>query len=427
MLFARLFVTISIVRVRKIRFFGEKMKKVLIVFCMIMMGIAVALNGGATFVVAKEQEVNSLIRIEKELERLDTDVVSELEKQKKDYERRLILETDEKKIEQLQNLISKTDGLIESYKNQPKKLSNSSKKADLSERRQGDIEPTFVPKDADVFFYENSVSAVVAYFYANEYYLSAELLTHARYNRTYASIYTPVNVGCLETSTEYAAVCENKDDYGASAFVKAGSVQDKDLFYSMHNFRYAKFQGGSVVTVYDKYDFAFDGGFDFIDDIPIKVMYMAQEKGVIVPFNVVIEKRLDGDAANRLNENYPMISYIDGEYHIYKDGCSESCEVNHSKGKREGVGHADIDMNGVCDLCAKRLSVEPLPEQPSSEKNSFDSFVDGVKETFNGVKDSVTGFIQENLAGCSGSVGVSVGGITAFGFGACLLLKKKER
>lgn len=405
------------------------MKKFFSIICIFALGIAFAWNGGATLVVAQEKVENSLTRIENALERLDTDVVGELNKQKADYERRLNTETDEKKIERLQSLISATEKLLQDYKGQTQKgEKNPVKTGVLGENQVGRIaEPTYIPKDADWFFYENAVSAIVAYFYAHEYYLSAELLTHARYNRDYGSVYSPINVDPLESSKAYTTICESEELYGASEFAKAGNVSDLDLFYAIHNFRYVKFHEGNVVTVYDNYDFVFDGQFDFIDDIPIKVMYMAQEKGVIVPFNVVIEKRFDGDLAERTNENYPLISYVNGEYHIYKDGCACECLSNHIEGNRIGEAHVDGDVNGFCDRCAKVLSDDvPLPEQPSTEKDGFEEFVDGAKETFNDVKDTVTGFIAEKTTGCSGSLSASVGCVSAFGLCACLLLKKKK-
>ncbi len=421
------------------------MKKFFMVFCIFLTGIALALNSGATFVVAKEKPETSLAWIERKLQDLDTDVISELEKQKADFETRLQGETDEENIARLENLIVATERLMESC-NKPfsvreEKPAAFAVKTEFSswEMMERNADLTYIPKDTDVFFYENAVSAIVAYFYAHKYYLAAELLTHARYNRTYASIYTPVNIEALEFSSAYTSVCENEEFYGWSEFVKSGSVQDKDLFYAIHYFRYAKFQEGNVVTIYDNYDFVFDGQNDFIDDLPIKVMYMAQERGVIVPFNVVIEKRLNGDESIRVNENYPQISYVDGEYHIYKTGCACDCLANHIEGDRVGESHVDSDENRVCDLCAQTLSVEsPLPEQqpeqqpeqspeqPLKEKDDFEEFMNGVKETFNDVKDNVTGFFEKDVAGCSGSLSVSVGGVSAIGFCVFLFLKKKE-
>lgn len=377
------------------------MKKFSLVLSLITLMLAVTFNVSAPLVLAEEKGESALEFIEQALEEKDTDVVSELKKQKQNYQARLQNEQDKKKRAQLLELVENTQKLLDDY----------------TEKKEGvqavSVSQKSIYSDLDIFFYENSVSACIAYFYANEYYLSAELLTHARYNRVQNSLYSPINIDILELSDEFNSVCDSDEAYGTGEFVKYGDVKDMDLFYSIHNFCYAKFQTGEVVTVYDNYDFVFDGGYDFIDDIPIKVMYLAQEKRVIVPFYTVIETRLSGTEKGRDNEAYPRIAYANGEYHLYKSECSCDCFAEHVDGRREdGAAHADWNNDGICDGCGAVVGEVVLPQE---EQSWFDEVVATVTDFFVGLG-----------AGCASSVGGCISSVSALIVGGLVLKKKKE-
>lgn len=398
------------------------MKKFSFILLLITLLLAATFNVGATRAVAKEENVITTDVIERKLEEKNTDVAFELEKQIRNYQNRLETETDEKKQEQLNRLILDTQKLLEDYQAESER--KTAVATAVSSTQNAD--PTYVPKELDVFFYENTVSAVVAFFYSNEYYLSAELLTHARYNRELHSLYTPINLEYLRSASEFVSVCEKTDVDGTGRFAKSGGVKDMDLFYALHKFHYAKFQNGEVVTLYDVYDFTFDGGFDFIDDVPIKVMYMAQERGVIVPFNVVIETRLSGDNENRENEVHPKIAYTNGEYHLYKSACSNDCYASHADAHREIELHSDSNDDGLCDGCGVVTGeVKPDSEQETIFDRIFSDVNDSVVGTCDAMKSGFFALLNANGIGCSSSVGGTVG-VGATVFVGVLLFKKKE-
>jgi hypothetical protein len=203
-----------------------------------------------------------------------------------------------------------------------------------------------------------------------------------------------------------------------------------DLFYAIHQFYYAKFQSGDVITVYDKYDFALDGGFDAIDDIPIEVMYMAQEKGVIVPFYTVIETRLAGTEEGRADEAYSEIVYKNGEYHLYQSACAGDCFAGHSDARRDGLEtHIDKNVDGLCDGCDLAVG-EVLPQEPPKTEPIIGGVMNGAtesaKDVYNTTKNKVANLLNSMRVGCSGSIGGSVGAGAALFVGGLLLKKKKD-
>lgn len=402
----------------------KTMKKISLILGIMSAFVAVAFNTGLTVATAEEKTENAVEYFERSLVGQGTSVVAEFEERIAEYQTRLLVETDATKKSQLNTLIENTERLLETY--QREKPTAKPMTAVVTANEPQPAEPTYVPKDADVFFYENTVSAVVAYFYSNGYDLAAELLTHARFNSVRSSLYTPINLDCLYESTAFNAVRESGEPYGSEEFVKQGSVKDMDLFYAMHYFRYAKFQGGEVLTVYDNYDFIFDGNYDFIDDVPIKVMYMAQERGVIVPFNVVIETRLSGDCEDRENETFPRISYMNGEYHVYKGGCACDCVVEHADAHRTPFGeHGDGNEDGLCDGCELRIGTAKPKEETVVDRIASDA-KDSLVGAYDSVKTGVLAILDACGVGCSGSLGGTLGAGSAIFVGGLLFKKKKE-
>ncbi len=403
------------------------MRKISLVLSLIITAvIATAFNVGATRVVAQDTNVMQTEVIERKLEEKNTDVACELEKQIRNYQNRLENEKDESARERLEQLIADTKKLLSDYQGESRKVLTVA--TSVTSDFEQNADPAYIPKELDVFFYENTVSAVVAFFYANEYYLSAELLTHARYNRELDSLYTPINLEPLQTSFAFVSVCEQTDEDGTGRFAKSSSVKDTDLFYALHNFHYAKFQNGEVITLYDRYDFVFDGGFDFIDDVPIKVMYLAQERGVIVPFNVVIETRLSGNDENRENETHSKIAYTNGEYHLYKSACACDCFASHTDGHRQGEEHCDSNADGLCDGCGMIVGdIKPAPpKQETVLESVFSDVGDSVAGAYDSAKGSLVALLNAGGIGCNGSIGSTIGVGSAVFVGALLFKKKKE-
>lgn len=400
------------------------MKKISLILAVVSATATLAMNANVTPVVAEEKTETAVEYLERSLEDQGTSVVAELQEQKAEYQARLLVETEQSKKTQLNNLIDNTERLIEDYQ---RETATAKAMATVVETPEPSFaEPTYIPKDTDVFFYENSVSSVVAYFHANEYDLAAELLTHARFNDTLGSLYSPINTGSLYESTVFNGVCQSDTVYGADNFEKSDKVTDMDLYYSLHGFRFAKFQNGEVLTLYDRYDYAFEGDYDVIDNVPIKVMYLAQERGVITPFNVIIETRLSGDGENRQDESFPRIAYMDGEYHVYNGSCSSTCVGGHEESNRTPFGtHGDGDGDGLCDGCELRLS-DPIPQ----EKTVWDNVIADVKTSFidayESAKAGVIAILDACGVGCSGSLGGTVGAGSALFVGVLLFKKKKE-
>ncbi len=133
--------------------------------------------------------------------------------------------------------------------------------------------------------YSPAVSAIISYFNHKKYYLSAELLTHAKENETLDSIYVPLNKGIAAQTTVGKRLIANSEIHGSSSFEKTGKTADDDLYYAIHAFTYYRDIHHKMILIYDRYDYA-DHDFDSIQGAAIKTMYNAQNNGVIVPYKI---------------------------------------------------------------------------------------------------------------------------------------------
>ena len=408
------------------------MRKILTYFCAAVFALfavcprtGVLASAETTDEKAKSVE-ECVTAMETELNGLGTDVVSELIKQRAHYER-LAAETpatDGARLSQLEELILMTEDLIFQYEERA-----NGKKGWLK----------------DNFMYVQAVASVVAYFIGNEYYLAAELLTHMQYNRELNSLYSPINDGYIPQASAFTAIKNGEEDSGSSRFSKFGTASDMDLFYSLHQFSYAKFDGGKTVVLYDRYDYAPDGKFELFDNIPIQVMYAAQEAGVLTPYYTFVEVQDAEGVFSGEDGSYNRISRIDGEYHLFKSGCADKCELFSCEYARESVEieHADGNLDGFCDDCnaitplpeipensesPETIKPSDTPESPSEKKNVFNTVKESVGALWGKVQDFMDGTVddvQENLGSCDGSVsGVSY--LSAIGLGAVLWRKKKK-
>lgn len=211
---------------------------------------------------------NNIISIEKDLEKSNTTVVKELE-ESISYYRELLkndnLTNDE--IIRINTLINNLKEQIVDYKNY---------KLGISFR--GTDDPVL----------SAAVSSVIAWFNNRGYRLSAELLTHAKNNDVRNSLYIPVNGGRVTYSSVYKTIAKSSANYGSSSFPKSGTEIEVDLYYAIHGFDWTKDTYGKI-TITDLYDFA-PGQYKGIQGIAVDTMYMAQQKGVIVPFGIKITK-----------------------------------------------------------------------------------------------------------------------------------------
>lgn len=243
------------------------MKKTRIIICILTLGmILIPMDISALERMQVTEGVENIKSIEAELETIGTDVVTELEDAKKDYiellEKTVIIEEKEK----IEALISSLDDMIKSYNG----YENQNNRLIL-------IRP-----------YQNEVAAVIAYFNAQGYKLSSELLSHAWNNKSLNSSYTPVYGYYVQSSSTFRNISNGKTTSGSGAFLNSGTVRERDCYYAIHKFNYTKPTATSkIVDIKDRYDFA-QGTYSGIAGIAVNTMYTAQQVGSLVPFYTTI-------------------------------------------------------------------------------------------------------------------------------------------
>lgn len=144
--------------------------------------------------------------------------------------------------------------------------------------------------------YTPAVAAVIAHFNFNNYFLAAELLTHAKENTVLNSNYTP-NFGARAMHAEVSKqIANNTDVSGNASFEPGDRPVDMDLYYAIHSFSYTKsFPTARVYYLRDRYDYApQDYEYGDLAGFAVDTMYKAQEAGVITPFytNIKVEVAL---------------------------------------------------------------------------------------------------------------------------------------
>ena len=220
---------------------------------------------------------DGMATLEQELESKGTDVVAELEKQIEYYQELLNSFISQEQAEQIENLISTTQELINEYQEYMN-----------TEQSRGDFHLIYTP----------AVATVIAYFNSQDYNLAAELLTHARDNNNLDSIYTPINSDDVLSSSVYTSIREGATLEGTGEFASSNNTNDQDLYYAFHYFYYTKSASGRVVVIQDRYDYAHSDDYGSIGGIAVNVMYAAQEAGVLVPYYSVITNNFDGTSSN---------------------------------------------------------------------------------------------------------------------------------
>ena len=178
---------------------------------------------------------DGMATLEQELESKGTDVVAELEKQIEYYQELLNSFISQEQAEQIENLISTTQELINEYQEYMN-----------TEQSRGDFHLIYTP----------AVATVIAYFNSQDYNLAAELLTHARDNNNLDSIYTPINSDDVLSSSVYTSIREGATLEGTGEFASSNNTNDQDLYYAFHYFYYTKSASGRVVVIQDRYDYA---------------------------------------------------------------------------------------------------------------------------------------------------------------------------
>lgn len=264
------------------------MKKVFKVFLSLMLVASLLIPSVSAFaatektnVTTSEQQVstvqNEITSLENNLKANNTDVISELKRQTSDYQTKLTNVASTEERSKIGRLITATENLIRNYSNY--KQSQSSDNAIRSSSNSS---------------YSAAVAAVVAYFEANNYNLSAELLTHASDNDTAGSEYDPVYGYLCGDSPVTLGIWNSSGHFsGSGLFPKNAfaSAEINDLYYAIHKFNYKKHisSSGSYLEISDKYDYAQQSEYTGVAGVAVQKMYEAQQAGVIVPYQIIID------------------------------------------------------------------------------------------------------------------------------------------
>lgn len=202
-----------------------------------------------------------------EIEKDGINIETELKNQIKMYRDLLENEQDLKEQEKLSSLINKSEELLKCY------MENKDKKSPYETRSV----------DEDVVGV--AISAIVAYFNANNYYLSSELLLHAQDNKKLDSTYQPYFDEHVKASKEIMTIRHSSKTSGKGVFEKDNTTRGNDLYYAIHGFSWSR--SGSQIIVRDRYDYAVSN-YEGIQSYAVNAMFLAQQYGYIVPFQVII-------------------------------------------------------------------------------------------------------------------------------------------
>lgn len=206
------------------------------------------------------------------------DVLDSLSKQINEY-RKMSDETPDD--ERIARLIDATDSMIRSY---------------AEEANSDDVNLTsdalvVVPKPG-----EKTVTAAIAWFYANGYKLSGELLTFASINESEKTVYKPLYGGRIVTSSVVQDISRGSITSGDINFNYSDDISEneRDLALSLHSASYTKPDSAStVVTISDTYDFSTDTDQDTGILQQLNNLFASfQSSGTITKFDVHIEADL---------------------------------------------------------------------------------------------------------------------------------------
>lgn len=383
---------------------GKKLKKWIAVLSVlaILCSVAPSLQLVSAESSADERVQQSINVIETTLSEQDTDVMSELEAQLARYQALYEnAETDGER-EQIFALIVSTEGMISDYTCYVNGTPS-------------------VGRGIEHAVYSPAISAIVAYFSANNYNLSAELLSYARINNELNSFYHPVNGREVLSSPVFQEICANDQLSGSARFPKEGRVNDMDLFYSLHQFDYAKFDGGRLVVIKDRYDFAYNAGFVGLDNISVNLAYEAQEAGVLVPFYNIIDMKVEADSTALVGIYDRITRDENGEFHVFDSACDGDCNVWNCEHTRTPMEYTDLDEDGKCDYCGEKATSllppsggDDLVEEPAP------------KQDLGQIISSAIQSAKDFLSGCSSVLTAPISGLTALSMGFVMLLKKKK-
>ncbi len=255
----------------------------------------------------------------------DIDINYELEKELKFYEDKLSKCNDKIEKDKISSLIKTINKLLISNQN-----NNSTTKAKAKS-------------------YDIEVASINAVFTKLGYVLASELLLYAFTNTELDSVYTPINKDIILNSSVYESIKTNNNEYGELEFPKSGTTADKDLYYSIHSFRYLKSPSNRVINLEDRYDYAQNNDYPTIQGIANNWMYNAQEDGALTPYFITISFNYNEQKIINSTEDVNI-----GDTRLYEKafglGKNESRTFNLTF-KRSG--YKVIQTMGMVDMVAK--------------------------------------------------------------------------
>lgn len=279
--------------------------------------------------------LQKIIQIETELSKNGTCVSGEIYKQIQEYTA-LLEGAEGEERDKILTLIENSTALLEKYQ----QVTLSSVASDSLVSREDILEA--------------AIASVIGFFNMLGYRLSSELLTQMYNNTRLDCVYIPLNADRMMQTTAIAEIKKNRFGAGSGVFVNEGNEIQRDSYFSLHNFRYVKSENGTLVIT-DRYDYSKNDTFGAIQDVPIGLMYEAQEMGLLVPYYVVI---IDSPNAGAENFTSDYVEFKNGVVHIY-DGIDDTCcHVCACKETREARAHEDWDEDGLCDVCCSILDCD---------------------------------------------------------------------
>ena len=201
-------------------------------------------------------------------------VVEQLNNQIERFNSELNETLDDKKKENLQSLISKTQYLLEKY------YENKT----INENEYSLFYVPVNPDDIEVVRLCSLIAEAIAAFNTLGYLLSAELLTYAFNNNNENNVYTPLYINRVYSSNKMYNILSGTKEKDIEIFEYNGCRNEKDLYFAIKHFEFRK--TNEMIYLTDKYDFDFCKDPQNPVDLVVNEVVKAQNKGIIVPFHI---------------------------------------------------------------------------------------------------------------------------------------------
>ena len=212
----------------------------------------------------KEEKTYELL--EQQIESEHIDIIAELDKLTNEYQEILVIETQNKNLTEINKIKDLISGLEKIKKEYMASIQNTTRANQPN----------------------TAVAAVIGYFSNKNYKLASELLIHATVNTNKNSTYSPTNGSRVKSHSVFVKIANGSKTNGSDIFTNTGGTASKDCYYALHSFNYSKPTSSSkLVNISDYYDYA-SGDYNGMEGIAVNAMYLAQQSGAIVPYNVLI-------------------------------------------------------------------------------------------------------------------------------------------